>query len=136
MGVSIHKVAEEKLHKQNKPERRLATATMEAYIDKILCEEVRKYPHLNNCSMKEYKDIYMDFNSWREIAQTLLGQERYCNLAQSACVTRLCTRKYESNEVYFARLCVRLYAYSNVPINKRSILWPLAKSSGLKLKTS
>ncbi len=36
MGVSIHKVAEEKLHKQNKLECRLATATMEAYIDERL----------------------------------------------------------------------------------------------------
>ncbi len=52
MGVSIHKVAEEKLHKQNKPECGLATAAMEAYIDERLCEEVRKYPHLYNCSMK------------------------------------------------------------------------------------
>ncbi len=92
MGVSIHKVAEEKLHKQNKPECGLATATVEAYIDERLCEEVRKYPHLYNCSMKKYKD--MDFNLWREIAQTLalLGQEKYCNLAQSAYVERLCTR--------------------------------------------
>ncbi len=59
-----------------------------------LCEEVRKYPHLYNCSMKEYKDIYMGYNSWIEIVQTLasLGQERYCNLVQRACVEHLCTR--------------------------------------------
>ncbi len=92
MGASIHKVAEEKLHKQNKPECGLATATMEAYIDERLCEEVRKYPHLYNCGMKVYKDIYMGFNSWQEIVQALapLGLERYCNLAQSACVERIC----------------------------------------------
>ncbi len=33
MEVSIHKVAEGKLHKQNKSECGLTTATMEAYID-------------------------------------------------------------------------------------------------------
>ncbi len=32
MGVLIHKVDGEKLHKQNKPECGLATAKMEAYI--------------------------------------------------------------------------------------------------------
>ncbi len=63
MGVSIQ-IAEEKLHKQNKPECRLTTATIEAYIDERLCEEVRKYPHLYNCGMKKYKDINMGFNSW------------------------------------------------------------------------
>ncbi len=78
MGTSIHKVAKEKLHKQNKLECGLATATMEAYIDERLCEEVRKYPHLYNSCMKEYKDIYMGFNSWREIAQTLGKDEAYC----------------------------------------------------------
>ncbi len=43
--------------------------------------------------MKEYKDIYLFFYLWREIVQTMapLGQERYCNLAQSAYVERLCT---------------------------------------------
>ncbi len=52
-------------------------------MDERLCEDVRKYPHLYICSMTKYKDIYMDFNPWREIAQTLapLGQERYFNLA-------------------------------------------------------
>ncbi len=49
MGVSIHKVAEEKLDKQNKPECGLATATMKAYIDERLYKEVRKYPHLYKC---------------------------------------------------------------------------------------
>jgi len=64
MRVRIHKVAEEKLHKQNKSKCRLATAEMEPYIDERLCEKVRKYPHLYNCSMKEYKDIFMGFDSW------------------------------------------------------------------------
>ncbi len=69
----------------------LATTTMEVYIDERLCEEVRKYPPLYNYSMKEYKDIYMGFNSWHEIEQTLalLGQERYAH-ASNVC----------SNEVY------------------------------------
>ncbi len=31
---------------------------------------------------------------------------------------------YESNEVYFARLQVRLCAYANVRVNKQSILRP------------
>lgn len=56
-----------------------ATATIEAYRDERLCEEVMKYPHFYNSSMKEYKCIYVDYNSWREIAQNW------------ACVERLCT---------------------------------------------
>ncbi len=67
MRVWIHKVAEEKLPKQNKSKCGLATAEMEAYIDERLCEKVRKYPHLYNCSMKECKDIFMGFDSWWEI---------------------------------------------------------------------
>ncbi len=58
MGVSIQKVTEEKLHKQNKPKCRLATATIER-----LCEEAIKYPNLSYCSMEEYKDVYIGFNS-------------------------------------------------------------------------
>ncbi len=63
MGVSIQKVAEEKLHKQKKTKCRLATATIEAYIDERLCEEAIKYPNLSYCSMEEYKDVYIGFNS-------------------------------------------------------------------------
>ncbi len=61
-----------------------------------LCEYVRKYPNFYKCSMKEYKDMYVSFNSWREIVQTLvpLGQERYCNLEQSACVEHLSMLTY------------------------------------------
>jgi len=55
-----------------------ATATMKAYVDNRLCEEVRKYPHLYNSSMKEYKYIYMGCNSWREIAQNCAYIKRLC----------------------------------------------------------
>ncbi len=71
MGVSIRKVAEEKLHKRNKPECEIATATMEAYIDERLCEEIRKDPQLYYFMLQLHKDIYMGFNSWRDIVQTL-----------------------------------------------------------------
>jgi len=40
---------------------------MEAYIDEKLWQEVRKYPHLCNSSMKEYTSIYMGCDSWQEI---------------------------------------------------------------------
>ncbi len=75
---------------------------MKAYIGERLCKEVRKYPHLYNCSMKQYKDIYMGYNSWIEIVQTLalLGQERYWNLVQRACVEHLCTRHVTSQSLF------------------------------------
>ncbi len=69
---------------------RLATATMEANIDQRLCEEVRKYPRLYDCSMKEHR---------REIVAPL-DQERFCNLAQSACVEHLCTRLMKHTLVF------------------------------------
>ncbi|ROI15951.1 hypothetical protein DPX16_14163 [Anabarilius grahami] len=86
-GASIHKVVEEKLHKQNRPERMQATATKEAYIDERLCKEVRKYPHLYNCSMKEYKDVYMGCNSWREIVQNCSCVDRQCILTSQMTYT-------------------------------------------------
>ncbi|CAM4715454.1 unnamed protein product [Leuciscus chuanchicus] len=51
---------------------------MESYEDEILCEEVRKYPHLYNSSLKDYKDAHMACNSWREIAQALGKDEILC----------------------------------------------------------
>ncbi|XP_067269568.1 uncharacterized protein [Pseudorasbora parva] len=48
------------------------------HLDESLCEEVRKYPHLYNPSLKDYKDAYMGSNSWREIAQALRKDEVYC----------------------------------------------------------
>jgi len=35
--------------------------------DELLIDAVRGYPHLYNSSMKEYKDVQMKENSWREI---------------------------------------------------------------------
>ena len=37
-------------------------------IEELLAEEVRKYEHLYNPSLKEYKDTQMAINSWREIS--------------------------------------------------------------------
>ncbi len=96
MGVSIHKVVEEKLHKQNKQECELATVTMEAFFISssssnnkqsntsfssivvallLLLPCPSSHCYFHNCSLR-----------------APLGQERYCNLEQSACVERLCTR--------------------------------------------
>ena len=77
-----------------------ATATMEAYIDERLCEEVRKYPHLYNSSMKEYKDVYMGCNSWREIAQNCACVERLC----------MCTSQMKYTFQGCAFDCVLMYA--------------------------
>ncbi len=91
---------------------------MEAYIDERLCEEVRKYPHLYNCGMKKYKYIYMGFNSWRENAQTRKRGVRPGEVLKFGTkrMRRTSVYAYESNEVYFARLCVQLYA--NVLVKK------------------
>lgn len=51
---------------------------MESYEDEILCEEVRKYSHLYNSSLKDYKDAHMACNSWREIAHALGKDEILC----------------------------------------------------------
>ena len=37
-------------------------------IEELLAEEVRKYEHVYNPSLKEYKDTPMAINSWREIS--------------------------------------------------------------------
>ena len=37
-------------------------------IEELLAEEVRKYEHLYNPLLKEYKDTQMAINSWREIS--------------------------------------------------------------------
>jgi len=36
--------------------------------DELLIDAVRGYPHLYDPSLKEYKDITMKENSWKEIA--------------------------------------------------------------------
>ena len=40
-------------------------------IEAKLCEEVQKYRHLYDSSMKEYRDSIRVQNSWMEIAQNL-----------------------------------------------------------------
>ncbi|KAF3698615.1 hypothetical protein EXN66_Car014302 [Channa argus] len=40
-----------------------------------LCEEVRKYRHLYDTSVKDYRDHQMTNKSWREIAKTLCSDE-------------------------------------------------------------
>lgn len=51
---------------------------MDACFEKRLCEEIRRFPHLYNSSLKEYKDTLMVLNSWREVAQTVGRDENAC----------------------------------------------------------
>ncbi|XP_048067244.1 uncharacterized protein LOC125280626 [Megalobrama amblycephala] len=51
---------------------------MNGYLDELLCEEVRKYPHLYDSSLKDYKDAFIGCNSWREISQALGKDETFC----------------------------------------------------------
>ncbi|KAM9424406.1 uncharacterized protein KZ484_001271 [Pholidichthys leucotaenia] len=51
---------------------------MESLVDKKLCEEIRRYPHLYNSTLKEHKDIQMAANSWKEIATTVGKDENFC----------------------------------------------------------
>ncbi|KAK2822806.1 hypothetical protein Q5P01_022871 [Channa striata] len=41
-----------------------------------LCEEVRKYRHLYDTSVREYRDPQRKSNSWREISRTLCSDQR------------------------------------------------------------
>ncbi len=104
-----------------------------------LCEEVRKYPHLYNCSMKEYKDIYMGYNSWIEIVQTLasLGQERYCNLVQRACVEHLCTRLVTYQSLFKKspkksdNCGMNVVSFAQIGVYKAYFSWPLTSCSDM-----
>ncbi|XP_031169494.1 zinc finger protein 182-like isoform X3 [Sander lucioperca] len=51
---------------------------MDACFEERLCEEVRRYPHLYDRSVKDYNDRQMTLNSWRQIAQTLGKNETTC----------------------------------------------------------
>ncbi|XP_039647859.1 zinc finger protein 300-like isoform X3 [Perca fluviatilis] len=51
---------------------------MGASFGERLCEEVRRYPHLYDRSVKEYNDSQMTLNSWQQIAQTLGKSETAC----------------------------------------------------------
>lgn len=46
--------------------------------DESLVEEVRRYPHLYNSSVRDSKDGRRCSHSWREIAQTLGKDEHAC----------------------------------------------------------
>ena len=50
---------------------------MDAF-EELLCDEVRRYPHLYNPSLQYYKDAQMTTNSWGEIARTLGKEEKVC----------------------------------------------------------
>ena len=41
-------------------------------IEELLAEEVRKYEHLYNPSLNDYKDTQMAINSWREISVNIV----------------------------------------------------------------
>ncbi|XP_062381232.1 transcription factor Adf-1-like [Sardina pilchardus] len=51
---------------------------MDIEFEERLCEEVRRYPHLYNPSLKQYKDLQACNKSWREISQTLGREEFLC----------------------------------------------------------
>ncbi|XP_028426300.1 zinc finger protein 37-like isoform X2 [Perca flavescens] len=51
---------------------------MDASFEEQLCEEVRRYPHLYDRSVKECNDSQMTLNSWQQIAQTLGKSETAC----------------------------------------------------------
>ncbi len=51
---------------------------MDACFEERLCEEIRSYQHLSNPSLKDYKDIHMASNSWREVAETHGRDESAC----------------------------------------------------------
>ncbi|XP_041930066.1 transcription factor Adf-1-like isoform X2 [Alosa sapidissima] len=51
---------------------------MDIEFDEKLCEEVRRYPHLYNPSLKQYKDLQACNKSWWEISQTLGREEILC----------------------------------------------------------
>ncbi|XP_031169502.1 uncharacterized protein LOC116060185 isoform X5 [Sander lucioperca] len=51
---------------------------MDATFEERLCEEVRRYPHLYDRSVKECNDSQIMLNSWRQIAQTLGKNETAC----------------------------------------------------------
>ncbi|CDQ78715.1 unnamed protein product [Oncorhynchus mykiss] len=50
----------------------------DASFEEKLIEEVRRYNHLYNTSLKDYKDFTITSNSWKEIAQTLRVEEQVC----------------------------------------------------------
>ena len=50
---------------------------MDAF-EEILCDAVRRYPHLYNPSLQSYKDAQMTSNSWGEIARCLGKEEKVC----------------------------------------------------------
>ena len=52
-------------------------SNMDAF-EELLCDEVRRYPHLYNPSLQYYKDAQMTTTSWGEIARTLGKEEKVC----------------------------------------------------------
>ncbi len=107
MGVSIHKVAKEKLHKHGFKHIRKKLRHCPAS-QTVACSNTwsqlflpcrLSHCSLHNCSL------------WAP-----LGRERYCNLAQSACIERLCTRR--SQIKYTFQGCAYDCAYANVRIKK------------------
>ena len=49
-----------------------------ADVDARLAEEVRKYNHLYDSSLKEYKDSVRTNNSWKEIADSIREEVEFC----------------------------------------------------------
>ena len=49
-----------------------------ADVDARLAEEVQKYNHLYESSLKEYKDSVRTSNSWKEIADSIGEEVEFC----------------------------------------------------------
>ncbi|XP_062300139.1 zinc finger protein 345-like isoform X2 [Scomber scombrus] len=51
---------------------------MFASFEERLCEQIRRYPHIYNSSLREYKDNQLLLKSWRKVAQALGRDENLC----------------------------------------------------------
>ncbi|XP_053169755.1 zinc finger and BTB domain-containing protein 40-like [Scomber japonicus] len=51
---------------------------MFASFEERLCEQIRRYPHIYNSSLREYKDNQLLLKSWRKVAQALGRDENFC----------------------------------------------------------
>ncbi|XP_044198911.1 zinc finger protein 345-like isoform X2 [Thunnus albacares] len=79
-AINLKKKKKKRQTKKKKKKKTTLTPQNKMYasFEERLCEEIRRYPHLYNSSLKEYKDSQLLLNSWREIAQTLGRDETAC----------------------------------------------------------
>nr|XP_054591750.1 transcription factor Adf-1-like [Nothobranchius furzeri] len=80
---------------------------MDQFEERLLAEEVRKYEHLYNPSLKNYKDAQVIYNSWKEIARILeVDVEK-------------CMKKWRSMRDKFVRMKKNLRGTSGDPGGKK-----------------